>query len=243
VSTDLRYVLDEETPVAVMRLDGRLTNASAVEVRTALHMCLAAQPTGVVVDVSGLTAGDEVELSVFAAFARAAAAWPGCPVTLCGAEEDLLAALHRTAVTGSLPVYPDRRRAIAAVIEMPAPRRSRCRLPASPIATREAREIVATACAAWEVSHLTGAAGLIATELVSNAIRHAGGEMELTIAMRDRFLHICVRDGSPVAPERMTIDPETGEGGRGLLLVEALTSGWGSTATADGKVVWATLRR
>jgi hypothetical protein len=32
------------------------------------------------------------------------------------------------------------------------------------------------------------------------------------------------------------------EGGRGLLLLDALAAGWGSTVLDDGKVVWATVR-
>jgi hypothetical protein len=35
---------------------------------------------------------------------------------------------------------------------------------------------------------------------------------------------------------------EDAEGGRGLLVVEALSASWGYVRTVDGKVVWATVR-
>ena len=37
-------------------------------------------------------------------------------------------------------------------------------------------------------------------------------------------------------------DAESAEGGRGLILVDALAAAWGSTPAPDGKHVWATLR-
>jgi anti-sigma regulatory factor (Ser/Thr protein kinase) len=82
----------------------------------------------------------------------------------------------------------------------------------------------------------------VVTELVSNAVRHAGGDLELMIALREHFLHVSVRDDSPDQPRRILADPGTGEGGRGLILLDAVATNWGSMPVPQGKVVWATLR-
>jgi anti-sigma regulatory factor (Ser/Thr protein kinase) len=95
----------------------------------------------------------------------------------------------------------------------------------------------------WEQQPLTDDAELIITELVSNAVRHVGGQLDLMVALRERFLHLSVRDTSPVTPRLTLPDPDTGAGGRGLLLVDCVAAGWGSIVGPGGKVVWATVRR
>jgi hypothetical protein len=61
----------------------------------------------------------------------------------------------------------------------------------------------------------------------------------VSVALRNRHLHVAVRDESPLPLERSAGDEEPG---RGLLIVEGLSSAWGCMRTAGGKVVWATLR-
>jgi len=50
-----------------------------------------------------------------------------------------------------------------------------------------------------------------------------------------------VWDAAPGKPVPARTDDPDAEGGRGLLLVEALSSGWGWYATPYGKTVWARL--
>jgi anti-sigma regulatory factor (Ser/Thr protein kinase) len=87
---------------------------------------------------------------------------------------------------------------------------------------------------------------LVAGELVSNAIRHAGGGLALLVRAGDTRVWVAVVDGSPVRPVRRVADSGAGGtgvagGGRGLLIVEALSARWGTDAHAGGKRVWATL--
>jgi anti-sigma regulatory factor (Ser/Thr protein kinase) len=97
---------------------------------------------------------------------------------------------------------------------------------------------------------VTDRAQIVTTELVANALRHAGTRMELTVTLRQRCLHLSVRDGNGSAPRLREAgceiedeaESEIAAGGRGLRIVEALAAGWGSTPTRNGKVVWATLR-
>jgi len=241
MSDALVCVLESSSPVAVLRLTGLLDVATAVEVRAALHKTITGQPSAIVVDLAGVTVNDEVVLTLFAAVARTAAGWPGCPVLLCAPSPTVHRGLDRMGVARALPIYPDRATAMAAAGELPAPRRFGQRLPAKPIAAYLARDVVAAACRAWRLPHLADEAQLVVTELVSNAVRHAGGELELLIVVREHFLHVSVRDGSPEPPRRILPDEVDGQGGRGLLLVDAFTAGWGCSPMPDGKVVWATL--
>lgn len=80
-------------------------------------------------------------------------------------------------------------------------------------------------------------AQLLATELVTNAVRHAGSSVELTVALGDNHLRIQARDNSTATPALPTPDTETRH--RGLLLVEDLSERWGvEVEDHTGKVVW-----
>jgi anti-anti-sigma regulatory factor len=235
-------VLESSAPVAVLRLTGLLDLAAAVELRSAMNKVLTGQPSAIVVDLAGLAVGDDIVLTVFPAVARSAAGWGDCPVLLCAPSTALASDLERMAVDRAVPVYGSREQALTAAAAVAAPRRIWRRLADPDTATADARELVVNACQAWHLPDMVDDAELVATELVSNAMRHAGPGVELLLVLRERFLHLSVRDGSPQPPRRSLPDPDTGEGGRGLLLVDALTAGWGSTPMPSGKVVWATLR-
>jgi anti-anti-sigma regulatory factor/anti-sigma regulatory factor (Ser/Thr protein kinase) len=238
----LESLVEARLPVAVIRLRGRLDLATVSEVRRTLGMSLAEHPSAIVVDLTELTLGDDVALTVFSTFAMDAADWPGCRVALVAPTAAVAAGIERLGVGRQLSVYADRRQALAAAGELPAPRQQSRRLYPTPIATRVARQLVAEACRAWGVTDITESAEIIITELVSNVVVHAGTEMRVRVALGQSVLRLSVRDHSPTLPRRVLPDPETGEGGRGLILIEALSTGWGVTATEDGKLVWATLR-
>ena len=79
-------------------------------------------------------------------------------------------------------------------------------------------------------------AQLLATELVTNAARHAKSPVELTVARGSGRVRIEARDGSAAMPASPPVDTPTRH--RGLLLIEDLSEGWGVTAADGGKVVW-----
>ncbi|KPC70152.1 hypothetical protein ADL26_17890, partial [Thermoactinomyces vulgaris] len=79
-------------------------------------------------------------------------------------------------------------------------------------------------------------------ELVTNALLHSGGETLLTarpVRREDggRALRLSVTDASPASPRRRAATGQA-TSGRGMLLVEELTSDWGVEPRGNGKTVW-----
>ncbi|MGH4025207.1 MAG: ATP-binding protein [Pseudonocardiaceae bacterium] len=83
-------------------------------------------------------------------------------------------------------------------------------------------------------------AQVVVTELVSNAVEHAGGGIELTVTIRRHVLRLEVSDASDVLPYPLECAVDTLRG-HGLRLVAGLTDHWGCKATPNGKIVWADL--
>ncbi|WP_019631144.1 ATP-binding protein [Actinomadura atramentaria] len=110
--------------------------------------------------------------------------------------------------------------------------------PAAP-AIRVARETVGSALRAWGLDGLAGDAELVASELVTNALRHArSATVVLTRGVGTVTLEVI--DDDPHPPREAPPDP-CATHGRGLIIVGALTAGWGWRPTDDGgKCVWAT---
>lgn len=103
---------------------------------------------------------------------------------------------------------------------------------------RAARRFVDLALDAWSCADAAEVAALLTNELVTNAVLHAGGDIELRIDRGQRRIRVEVRDGSsqPLLQRSYGVDAQTG---RGLALVEALAAAWGvDMVTGDGKVVW-----
>jgi anti-anti-sigma factor len=236
--------IDSSSPVTVVSVRGELNLSTVDTVRSALRKVLADDPTAIVIDLTGVVLIDDITLTMFGAFARTAAGWPGCPVLLSTAEPAVADGLDRLAVNLLAPVYGSRAQAVAAAEKVPstAPARVRSALPSTTAALAAARQVTRDACVAWGLPHLADDAELIVSEIVANAVLHAGGPVDVVLTRRERHLHMSVRDRSPVRPVRSIPDPETAQGGRGLLLLDAVASGWGAAATAEGKTVWATLR-
>jgi anti-sigma regulatory factor (Ser/Thr protein kinase) len=148
----------------------------------------------------------------------------------------------RSTAPGFLSHQPDSNLALASVAARVGVHMIHKVLQPTPTALAIGRSIVASACAAWNVSAVADAAQVIVTELLANAVRHAGTPMELQVSLHRRYLRLSVHDRS-AAPARLTgPDHEGATGGRGLLVVGALAAAWGSTPTVNGKVVWANLR-
>jgi PAS domain S-box-containing protein len=110
-------------------------------------------------------------------------------------------------------------------------------LPTDPAAVSDARRKVTERLAEWGIGDAAYVTELVVSELVTNAIRHAGGPIRLRLIL-DRTLTCEVSDGSGTAPH-LRRARAFDEGGRGLLLVAQLTQAWGTRHTGTGKIIWA----
>ena len=81
---------------------------------------------------------------------------------------------------------------------------------------------------------------LVVEELVANVVDHARTPFRLTVRHTGPSLRITVRDGSPATLQPRPFHARAGRG-RGLQMIDALTSRWGCDRTAGGKTVWAVL--
>jgi anti-sigma regulatory factor (Ser/Thr protein kinase) len=83
------------------------------------------------------------------------------------------------------------------------------------------------------------AAELMASEVVTNCVRHARTDFELTIFSRGQ-IRIEVRDSGQGRPTPLS--PSSRElSGRGLRIVEAMSDDWGVIPASSGKTVWFTV--
>jgi two-component sensor histidine kinase len=82
-------------------------------------------------------------------------------------------------------------------------------------------------------------AELLASELVTNAVTHGRGEVTVVMEFDNDGLAVTVSDDEPAMPE-VAAAPAAAQGGRGLRLVEVLSSAWGvkPDRRGRGKGVW-----
>jgi anti-sigma regulatory factor (Ser/Thr protein kinase) len=120
-----------------------------------------------------------------------------------------------------------------------------CELPAAPESVREARRFTRTTLQRWDLAALLDSMELVASELVTNALRYAvppdapGTPVRLSLARWTSRVVCAVRDPSDVAPIAKEAD-FVAETGRGLHLVDSFSEKWGwHPLGGTGKVVWA----
>jgi anti-sigma regulatory factor (Ser/Thr protein kinase) len=112
-------------------------------------------------------------------------------------------------------------------------------LPLTPTtsAPRHARQAITELLAKTGRADLTADAALLVTELVTNAVVHAGGPIVVTAAYLESTLRVEVHDPEPAKPilqQPSALD----EAGRGLRLVALLAHRWAITPEPDGKTIW-----
>ncbi|KOV12514.1 protein kinase [Streptomyces sp. XY431] len=166
----------------------------------------------------------------------AAASPPEGAVTPAGASlrqlgRDLVADLPAHRLTDDVTLLLARTRAV------PAADTAGWTLEADPSAVAGIREAATAQLRQWGLEELEFTTELVLSELVTNAIRYAGGPVGVRLIRAER-LTCEVSDPSATQP-RMRRARLTDEGGRGLYLVAQLTTRWGSRYTRRGKTIWA----
>lgn len=199
------------------------------------------EPKALIVDLVELHIDRETMLTAFSAAWMRVSTWPGVPILLVAGTEPQRSLL-RGAISRHTPCYATVAEALAAADNPPPWRRASVALEATPTSNRVARAFVRHTCQQWNVGVATTIdAVVVATELMDNVALHAGTGSEIRLEMRDRWLTVAVRDGSPhpaVLRERLGGDQR----GNGLRIVAGLARTWGcSPRLGGGKVVWAVL--
>lgn len=123
-----------------------------------------------------------------------------------------------------------------------ASREARGEFQATPRGPTEARHFVTTQLAEWGCGELLDRAALVVTELATNSLVHARSAFTVTLTALPDVIHISVTDSSAAPPRRRSPDP-LASSGRGLALVAAEATRWGSELRAGSKVVWAEIAR
>jgi len=103
-------------------------------------------------------------------------------------------------------------------------------------AAARARMHVRGALLAWQLEELLDPV-LLLSEVVSNALLHAGTPLTVSVVPDGAGVRVEVRDGSPVQPVRRRRSA-TATTGRGVRLLDTLADDWGSRSADEGKLVW-----
>jgi anti-sigma regulatory factor (Ser/Thr protein kinase) len=117
-------------------------------------------------------------------------------------------------------------------------------LPHTLAAPRLARRYVTSRALTWP-AELLDQVVLLTSELVTNAVLHGRGPVELRIEDDGRLIRIEISDGHPdPLPRDGDRPPDTQQSGRGLLIVDSLADRWGYRLhrAPPGKTVWFELR-
>ncbi|MER6523740.1 SpoIIE family protein phosphatase [Streptomyces sp. NPDC001508] len=159
-------------------------------------------------------------------------------VLCAGGMAPSLREIGRSLLSGATEVPPrdDVALLLARTRALPDDATAAWQFPADPAIVTEAREDVTRQLTSWGLYHLVFTTELVVSELVTNAIRYAGGPVSLRL-IRDDVLVCEVSDPSNTQP-RLRRARWTDEGGRGLYLVAQLTTRWGSRYGQTGKTIW-----
>jgi DNA-binding NarL/FixJ family response regulator len=116
-------------------------------------------------------------------------------------------------------------------------------LPLALTSVARARRFVEQMVREWELEQLLDDALMVSSELVTNAVTHAQSSCRIRLTLNPARLRIAVLDAGVGTPEPMP-PSQTEEHGRGLYMVDAVTTAWGlEEVPGDGKLVWAELAR
>ena len=114
-------------------------------------------------------------------------------------------------------------------------------VPSVPSSVAAVRHYTVEVCRTAGLDALTDTAALLVSEVATNALVHGSGEVRVEAHAADGALRVEVRDDEPRLRQQRAAGA-LDEGGRGLALLEALATAWGTDGRSDGKTVWFELR-
>jgi DNA-binding NarL/FixJ family response regulator len=112
------------------------------------------------------------------------------------------------------------------------------RLPADLRSAGEARRIVRETLDGWTDEDRIDDIILCVSELVTNAVVHAGSSPRVVVHVRPALIHVEISDDSEAHPVMRGAGPED-TSGRGMSILSAFSDRWGSLRrSGGGKTVW-----
>jgi len=113
----------------------------------------------------------------------------------------------------------------------------RATFPPEPASALSARLVAERTLEASGLDELLETTRLLVSELVINAVLHAGTDVELVMSTGSGRLRVEVSDHSESSPQMRRSLPSA-PSGRGLLIVDRLADDWGVERRPGGKTVW-----
>ncbi len=107
--------------------------------------------------------------------------------------------------------------------------------PADVQSVTAARRLVAERLRGIGDEALVDTAALLTCELAQNAVRHAETGFTVAVYSEGGTIRVEVGDGGRTFPR---LDAARARGGKGLVLVDALSTRWGVKELESGKIVW-----
>jgi anti-sigma regulatory factor (Ser/Thr protein kinase) len=231
---------DFETGLARITFHGDLDVAGASKMRSTVLKTLSEHPLAAIIDLDQLQILQELALLVLPALVQNR---ENVPILLYCDPLTPTGQVVRAVLRAGMPIYDHEQAALAALARgRSSAKRAHVHLRSAPAAPAAARRLVVKLCETWDLHQVVELAELLISELVTNAVRHAGTDIEVTAAVGEHFLHLHVRDRSKRLPTLSGSDGQQSHHNRGLQLIDRLSNGWGTTLTPYGKTVWATLR-
>lgn len=220
--------------IELLSAQGPVNAREAGRIVSTVSQILTLEPRGVVVDLTDVTSLSEDANTALDGLGELPSGWPRavlvvCPPSVLKKMAGVLTAEDRSA---ALDLVDRRLRRPRTLVEVPHDLSG----PA------QARAAVAESSSRLGIGDLRDDVALVVSEMVTNAIRHASPPVSLEIESSDDGVVVAVRDGSPQRPAARHADDEA-EGGRGMMLVDLLTTAHGVRPQPPGKAVWARLER
>jgi hypothetical protein len=228
-----------ENGYAVLSGSG-LEPPSILELRLRLDKALYNFGT-VLIDLSDLPLLTPVWAITLAAALGRHGGWPSARIGLFAVDPESALVLDRTGIGRLVPHWDTEAEAAAGLRHRPPLARWSASLGRDASAPARARAMVTDASLVWSIPAATRlAAVLVASELVTNVVKHAATQALMVVEAGRTSLTVRVRDysgGEPVP--RRDFDAEVSRGG--LAVVAATARFWGVNQHVDGKTVWARL--
>jgi anti-sigma regulatory factor (Ser/Thr protein kinase) len=220
--------------IEVLSVQGPVGPREATTLVCAVERAITREPRGIIVDLREVTELEDSARQRISVLSTLPSGWPRAALVVCP-----------PAAVPEMPgmlTAPDRAAALEQVDARASRPRARIEVPHDISGPAQARAAVAEAASRLGIDDLRDDVVLVVSEMVTNAVRHAQPPVGLEIEATEHDVVIAVRDGSPRRPVPRSAD-EQAEGGRGMMLVDLLTSEHGVRPQPPGKTVWARVRR